>query len=197
MVKFTHGMSGTRAHSIWMGMRQRCRNPNNPHFDKYGGRGIVVCERWQSFENFFADMGDPGPKLTLERIDNDGNYEPDNCKWASRRVQMNNRRVCRYFTANGETRTLSEWSRISGIHRNTLDQRIAAGETIEQALDPARRTDLEQIRAAARKSSIARKARTHCKHGHEWTPENTGWQKTGRMCRACHREKVARQRALR
>lgn len=191
----THGMTGTRIHSIWFGMKQRCLNPNSKHFNSYGGRGIAVCERWMTFENFLADMGEPGPGMTLERINNGGNYEPDNCCWATRLVQMNNRRVCRHFTARGETHTLSEWSRISGIHRNTLDQRIATGETIEEALRPERRVNMDQLAIAIRNSSIARKARTHCKRGHEFTPENTGKQKWGRYCRVCHREKVAAQAA--
>jgi hypothetical protein len=73
-------------------MVQRCTNPNNADYDNYGGRGITVCEDWYSFENFFADMGVPPPGLTLDRIDNDGNYEPSNCRWATYSVQLQNRR---------------------------------------------------------------------------------------------------------
>jgi len=89
----TRGRKQTRAYRIWNGMRQRCFNPNNPAYADYGGRGITVCENWRDdFESFFADMLDPPLGLTLDRIDNDGNYEPGNCRWASYSMQNSNRR---------------------------------------------------------------------------------------------------------
>ncbi len=86
-----HGMYGTRAYEAWNGMLDRCRNPKLRFWSRYGGRGITVCERWLLFENFVADMGMPLPGLTLDRMDNDGNYEPSNCRWATRVQQRNNR----------------------------------------------------------------------------------------------------------
>jgi len=88
----THGMANTKVHAVWKAMHERCRNPNAHDYRWYGAKGVTVCERWRSFENFYADMGEPNG-LTLDRIDPAGNYEPSNCRWATWEVQRGNKRA--------------------------------------------------------------------------------------------------------
>ena len=92
----------TRAYTAWTRMRNRCNNPNTPDYPYYGGRGIRVCKRWDEFLTFLADMGEPPIGQTLDRIDGDKNYEPSNCRWASRKVQSRNRAYCKLTLADAE-----------------------------------------------------------------------------------------------
>lgn len=120
----------------WGHMRQRCKNPRSRFYADYGGRGISVCERWdRSFDDFYRDMGPkPSPQHSLDRIDNSGNYEPGNCRWATAREQNNNRRDNVLIEAFGESHTAPEWSRRTGIKRTTIECRLKSGMTAEQAL---------------------------------------------------------------
>lgn len=106
-------------------MKQRCLNPNCPDFKFYGGRGINISPEWLDFDNFQRDVG-PGfrPNLTLERIDNDGSYCKDNCRWVTRKDQANNRRTNRFLTYNGETKTLEQWASLLGIKPRTVWMRL-------------------------------------------------------------------------
>lgn len=118
----------------WLCMRVRCLNKNRNGYQNYGGRGITFCKRWDVFENFLADMGERPAGLSLDRIDNDGNYEPGNCRWATHSQQMNNTRLTRRVTYLGETHSVHEWARITGISRDALHLRIDRGWPLDQAL---------------------------------------------------------------
>jgi hypothetical protein len=129
-----HGMTGTRVHNIWCCMHQRCYDPKHKSYDLYGGRGILVCERWHTFENFLLDMGNPPNHLTLDRIDNEKGYEPGNCRWATLIEQANNRRDNVRIEAFGRIETIANWSREVGLAESTILQRIGKGMTSEMAL---------------------------------------------------------------
>jgi len=129
----THGGSRTRLYDVWIHMIQRCHNPDNKQYKDYGGRGIYVCERWRmSFAAFWEDVGDPPEGMQLDRTDNDGGYTPTNWRWATRRTNTNNTRRNRRMEWRGETHTMSEWSRITGIVLQTLYKRMNAGWTKDE-----------------------------------------------------------------
>lgn len=119
----------------YMGMKQRCYNPNAAQYHNYGGRGITICARWlESFDNFYADMGDCPDGHSLERIDNDGPYSPENCCWATKRQQRLNQRSCNYLEYNGKRMTVTEWAEALGRSPGALFNRIARGYPIEKVL---------------------------------------------------------------
>lgn len=131
-----HGQAGkTPEYKAWKAIRQRCGNPNNHAYSDYGGRGITVCERWKdSFENFFEDMGKRPSGMSLERIDNNKGYYKENCRWATRKEQCNNRRSSRFLTYNGKTQTMSRWAEEMAIKVQTIHRRLALGWTVNEAL---------------------------------------------------------------
>jgi hypothetical protein len=108
-------------------MRQRCGNPRHPAWDDYGGRGIKVCDRWDRFENFLADMGERPAGTSLERIDNSRGYEPGNCRWATRTDQNRNTRASHNLTYDGQERSIAEWSEVTGIPYRTIMSRLRYG----------------------------------------------------------------------
>lgn len=118
----THGMSGTRLHRIWKGLNNRCNNKNSPKYERYGGRGICVCDEWRgkagfvSFANWALASGYEDT-LTIDRINNDGNYEPSNCRWTNNKNQANNKSVCRKISVGGNTKTIAEWVDYLGVPR--------------------------------------------------------------------------------
>lgn len=133
----THNRTGTRAHRIWKNMKNRCNNPKADNYKYYGGRGIKVCDRWNLFENFISDMGDPPTKdHSLDRIDPNGDYSPDNCRWLHFKLQARNTRSNRILTLNGESKCIAEWADIIGVSAYTISARLKRGLSVEDALKP-------------------------------------------------------------
>lgn len=129
----SHGMARSDEHNTWVNMRQRCENPNNNGYHKYGARGITVCERWKSFEHFFADMGKrPTKKHSIDRINSLNGYSPDNCRWATAKQQQNNRTNNLKITYLGETLTAPDWSKKYGMSIETIRQRLKRGLPMEK-----------------------------------------------------------------
>lgn len=135
----THGMTDTKLYRVWAHMKARCHNPKSSVYRYYGGRGVVVCERWQGkegFANFLADMGPrPSSAHSIDRIDVNGNYEPGNCRWATKQEQMRNKRSNVTLTFRGETRCAAEWAELLGISYAAIVQRVGKlGWSDERAL---------------------------------------------------------------
>jgi hypothetical protein len=135
-----HGMTKTKERDAWNAMKQRCLNPSNPQYRNYGGRGITVCSRWlESFLNFLEDVGTApsrGKSWSIERIDNEGNYEPGNCRWATVRDQSRNKRTNVWVYLHGERMLLTHAIDKLGIPRSTVLMRIHRGWSIDRALSP-------------------------------------------------------------
>lgn len=138
-----HGLLNTRLYYVWLSMKKRCYLPSNSDYNGYGARGVSICDEWRnSFEAFHEwalangyDETAPRGQCTIERIDNNGNYEPSNCRWTTNDEQQNNKRSNHYITYNGKTQTIAQWAREIGVSRATLSNRINRLQwTIEKAL---------------------------------------------------------------
>lgn len=130
----THGMARTPTWRSWDHMLQRCENPKNDRYRNYGGRGICVCAAWHSFESFFRDMGTRPTGKTIERINNNGNYEPVNCRWATSKEQANNTRTNHLLQYEGRTQTISAWEQEVGASPNSIRSRLQRGWMPERAI---------------------------------------------------------------
>lgn len=124
----THGQSPrggmSKTYKIWAGMLSRCKTPSATGYAQYGGAGIKVCERWHKFDNFLADMGDAAPGMSIDRIDSAGNYEPGNCRWATRQQQNENRKSVRVYEHGGLRMNLTQWAKHLGINKATMYERM-------------------------------------------------------------------------
>lgn len=135
ILRGTHGMTCTPTWYSWQSMKTRCENPNASDYERYGGRGIRICERWSSFDNFFADMGERPKNTTLDRIDVNGDYCPENCKWSDHVEQQRNKRSNVLYTYKGETKCVAEWAEHANISVVTLLSRLYKGWTFDKAIE--------------------------------------------------------------
>lgn len=122
-------------YGVWRQMRNRCSNPNNTSYPWYGGRGVSVCQEWASFERFMADMGPrPSADHSIDRIDSNGNYEPSNCRWATRAEQQHNRHDNVWLELNGRRQLIGDWAAELGVTRQAISKRLRKGWPLERAL---------------------------------------------------------------
>lgn len=183
-------------YQTWQGMHQRCRNPNSRQWNDYGGRGIKVCERWSNFHTFASDMGPKPPGYSLDRIDNDGDYSPDNCRWASRRDQQLNQRRAVYVEVDGKRYRAIELARLAGVKSDTIIERAKRGLPYEMVISSEKLMDTSGLALGGAANGRRQKAKTHCPQGHPYTPDNLRANKNGyRACLTCHRERARRKAA--
>lgn len=132
-----HSMAGTRIYQIWSNMKKRCENPKATFYDEYGGRGITFCEKWRTFEGFYEDMNEGyADELTLDRIDVNGDYTKENCRWVDVKTQMNNMRSNKRVEYEGETYTLSQFAEKFNLDYHLFRSRILRGFSLEKAMEP-------------------------------------------------------------
>lgn len=132
----THGKKGTKIYNIWRGMRDRTRHKSHKQYKDYGGRGITVCKEWDIFENFYNWAMANGYKegLSIDRIDNDKGYNPENCKFSTIKEQANNKRNNHIITYNGESHNITQWATILGVSREVIATRLLRGWSVEKTL---------------------------------------------------------------
>lgn len=183
-------------YGVWASMKDRCSNRRAKSFADYGGRGIKVCERWQSsYQAFADDMGERPKGYSLDRIDNDADYTPENCRWADRKTQQRNQRRAVYVTIDGVRYRAIELAESVGVAFQTIVSRANRGLPYDLVVSRDRLWDTSGLALGGRASGAVKLASTHCKHGHERTPNNVLYTPLGhRYCRVCHNAKVARQR---
>ena len=142
-----HGLTGLPVYSSWAAMHRRCNNPSDANYQHYGGRGIAICERWNSIHAFLEDMGHPPADHSIGRIDNDGNYEPTNCRWETQEQQNENTRRNRYVTWQGRSMTIKAWAKELDIDPRRIPDRLRRGWSVERTMTTPCPKGYEQGRA--------------------------------------------------
>lgn len=167
-------------------MRQRCNNSNAPQYQDYGGRGIRVCARWDSYANFLADMGEKPEGMSLDRIKVNGHYTPKNCRWATQTEQMRNLRITRRVKIEGKTYVAADLADILGVKIDTIVARAKACSTYAEMMDPNRRVYTDGLALGGLSNGKRQQSKTHCPNGHAYDEANTYFTKEGwRSCRQC------------
>lgn len=186
-------------YGVWQSMKQRCYNPKNPAYARYGGRGIALSNDWlSSFHIFASDMGPRPEGMTIERIDNDKGYCKENCRWASRKEQMLNRCNTLFVTVDGVSHRAHDLARLAGMKTDSIIERSHHNLDMASLIDKKRRVFLYGLSLGGKANGARNKAKTHCKHGHPFSPDNTRITKSGngRICKACHTNRERTRRIL-
>lgn len=178
----------SKLRAVWRQMKRRCTSPKDDKYTSYGARGIRVCDEWQDFQVFYDWAVTAGyrPGLSIDRIDNDGPYAPENCRWADRATQSSNTRTNRRITAFGETKTMAEWARDP---RCAVDYAALYLRIVRRGWDSERALTAPQIKNNDQA--------THCPQNHEYTEDNIIWdgpERTWRKCKTCTVERVRKWR---
>jgi hypothetical protein len=174
-------------YTVWQSMKRRCDSPKNRAYHRYGGRGITVCERWlHDFHAFVADMGERPKGTSIDRIDNDKGYSPENCRWSTRAEQQLNRECVKKVFIEGKQYFAHELSKISGVKTDTIINRVERGLPYNEVISSQHLRNLDGFLLGAEISAKKRKSKTHCKRGHEYDEANLHIDKAGaKQCKKC------------
>lgn len=180
---------------VWMSMKDRCGNPNAKAYPSYGGRGISVCDRWKSsYAAFAEDMGDRPDGTSIERIDNEGNYELGNCRWATKTEQQRNRRVAVYVTVEGVRYRALELAEQAGVKTDTIVDRARRGLPLSEVVSREPLRSFAGLSLGGLANGVRQRSKTHCPKGHSY--EDAIVSKQGfRRCRTCFYAKEQARRA--
>lgn len=189
-------------YTTWLSMRRRCNNEKDAYYYNYGGRGITVCEKWQNnFKAFVEDMGERPQGFSLERLDNNKGYSPENCKWASRQEQQRNQRRSIKVVIEGKEYLAIDLSAKHNVKVDTIVRRAALGYSFNAVIANSNETYVDGFPIGKAAIAEAKRAKTHCKRGHEYTEQSMRIDASGaRQCKICHalraRERYAKNKTI-